>query len=110
MSRDLRTLHGIPGHLAVPQPFNLDQFAGAVSEHRRRPVRLFHLPPAARGVVSGPWIATADTTTIFLDPGASPFHRDTIGLHEFGHLPCAHPADPAWDQALLGVAAAPPAP
>ena len=103
MSRDLRTLRGICGHLAVPQPFDLGQFAGAVSEQRRRPVQLLDLPPAARGQLSGAWIATGDTDVIFLDPDASPFHRDIIGLHEFGHLLCAHPADPAWDEALLTV-------
>ena len=94
---DLRTLrsqceerlHGI----TVPQPFRLRAFTSEIARHRGRELRLADLPGECRGTVTGCWLSTQDSDFIFTEPAASPWHRDLIVLHEFGHLLSHHDAD-----------------
>jgi hypothetical protein len=99
--RDLRTLRSICAErldgIAVPQPFDLDEFAAAMAQHRRRPLEIRALPEPARGLVSGAWVATERADVIYFEPDADLWHRNLIGGHEFGHMVCDHEADATWD-------------
>jgi hypothetical protein len=98
---DLRTLRstcderldGIP----VPQPFRVDEFAAALAARRRRRLELRELPAAARGVLTGAWVATRQADIVFVEQAASHWHQDLIFLHEAGHMLCDHQADATFD-------------
>src|SRR6202453_3804509 len=86
-------LNGIP----VPQPFRMDEFAAALAASRRRRLVVRELPAAARGVMTGAWVATRQADIVFVEPTASRWHQDLIFLHEAGHMLCDHQADATWD-------------
>ncbi len=87
--------------ITVPRPFNLAVFAGAVARHRGRPLRICPLPGQAGELsVSGAWAATDHDDRIFIEPAASPWHRDLIALHEISHMLCDHDADLHWADSL----------
>jgi hypothetical protein len=106
--RNLRTLRTtcqqrLAG-ITVPQPFDLDTFAGEIARRRRRPLEIRDLPGAARGTLTGAWVATDTADYVFLEPAASTWHRNVIALHEFAHMLCDHvPA--RWGRDLAGMLA-----
>lgn len=100
---DLRTLRArceerLAG-IAVPQPFDLGRFTEAVAACRGREVQLLSLPPGLP--ITGVWLSCRKEghgwDEIWLDPAATPWHRDVIAVHEISHMLCGH--DPADDPA-----------
>ena len=94
--------------LDVPRPFRLDEFSEAVARARGRPLHILTLPELDGDddqALTGVLISTEDDDWVFASPGASPWHRDLIVLHEIAHLLCGHGADAQWPrdhvQALL---------
>lgn len=83
----------------IPEPFEVDAFARAVS--RRRGRRL-HLAP--KGTDLGPcgvWLALPDVDYVFFEAGTSGPHREHIILHELGHLLSDHQVSQVLDDRTL---------
>lgn len=82
--------------LPLPDPFDLDDFCGALSEQRGRPILLEATPemdsPAELGSPAGLWMAGTSLDVIFYDAETSPMHQEHIILHELSHLLCGHHA------------------
>jgi hypothetical protein len=99
--RDLKKLRSLCEErlhdISVPQPFDLATFAYTVACRRGRPVQICPLPVQDTGPgLSGAWLATLSEDLIFIDPAASPWHRDLIGLHEFSHMLWDHTGGADW--------------
>jgi hypothetical protein len=78
----------------VPQPFDLDDFAGTVGEHRSRPIQILPLPGlGGTDLLSGAWLPKPGLDLIVIDADASAWHRQIIGLHELMHILCDHKPD-----------------
>jgi hypothetical protein len=75
--------------LAIPNPFDLNEFCTALGTDRGRPIVL--VPVALPGrAACGMWAVTDDADYIFVQKQTSPLHQALIGLHEISHLLFEH--------------------
>ncbi|GAA0209050.1 hypothetical protein GCM10010492_03400 [Saccharothrix mutabilis subsp. mutabilis] len=74
----------------IPRPFDIEEFARRLGEHRGRPIHLFavELPPA--NDVRGLWLATGTEDFVFHELGTSKLHQENTILHEFAHMLLDH--------------------
>jgi hypothetical protein len=100
--RTLRTLRTTCARIPVPQPFDLDEFFAGLALLRQRPVEVRDLPAAACGTMTGAWVALRRLDLVFIDPGASAWHRNVIGLHEAAHMLCDHDTGLTVDYDMAG--------
>lgn len=80
--------------IEIPDPFDIEQFADIVGQHRGRPVQLRPIlnaePPAY-------CVPKAEADVVCYDAGTGNFHRDHLVLHELGHLLFEHDPLAFWD-------------
>ena len=74
--------------IAIPQPFDIADFCGAVAKRRGRPIRL--CPAIMHGRPFGLWIPLQSEDQIWYEQETSAWHQQHIILHEIGHILCNH--------------------
>jgi hypothetical protein len=77
--------------LAIPDPFDLDEFCAALAERRGRPIVL--RPVSGVGArLTGLWIATEEPPLdiVVHEARTTSLHRQHIVLHELGHMLAGH--------------------
>jgi hypothetical protein len=88
----------------IPEPFDLPEYLRRVEALRRRPIRLYPIPPGLRDVPVALWLPddARDLDLIFVDTTITSWHRDLCILHECGHMLLDHrpspevPRDYSW--------------
>lgn len=90
--------------LAIPRPFDLDQFLAQLAARRNRRIVLRPFAPGP-GTPCGLWIATADADYVFHAAGTTPWHQTHIKMHEIAHMLLGHGCGTGAWQSLAGVLA-----
>ncbi|MFI9510899.1 hypothetical protein [Nocardia sp. NPDC052566] len=100
--RDPVTAHvrRVAAPLAVPQPWQLDEFLAQVAAVVGKRIRL-HPLPVTEGLPCGLVIERAEDIVIAYDATSSGYHADHIVLHEIGHLLLGHAGADHTDRATL---------
>lgn len=89
--------------IAVPDPFELDEFVTTVGRRRGRPVRVVTLPDGSEGVLRAMGRSTGTVCGLLVQLVAEDLivveptdwvHRVHVGLHEIAHLVCGHLSNP----------------
>lgn len=75
--------------LAIPNPFDLNEFCAILGRDRGRPLVLVPIALPGRAPC-GMWAVTDDADYIFVQKQTSPLHQALIGLHEVSHLLFGH--------------------
>lgn len=90
--RRVRAAHQRAISLA-PDPWNVDEFARAVSEYRQRPIKIVtrDLPAG----LSGAWVPTPRTDYIVVESTTDAQRREVILCHELAHMLLGHQPPPA---------------
>lgn len=88
--------------VAVPDPFDLEEFAAAVGRRRGRAIRVVDLPGHAVADTVGGRARTVcgllvqfDAEDVVLVEPRDWVHRVHVALHEIAHLVCGHPGTPS---------------
>jgi len=84
----------------VPNPFDINDFCGVISERRQRALHL--VPKQTRLGPCGVWLSLPDVDYVFYEPETSQLHREHIILHELGHLLCEHQPTEVIDGEVIG--------
>jgi hypothetical protein len=75
--------------LAIPNPFDFNEFCATLGRDRGRPLVLVPIALPGRAPC-GMWAVTDDADYIFVQKQTSPLHQALIGLHEVSHLLFGH--------------------
>lgn len=77
--------------VAVPDPFELDEFCRRIAERRGRPLRLVPLEGTLDAELPcGMWLGLDAVDLVFYEAGAAPILRTQIVLHEIAHMLLDH--------------------
>lgn len=81
-------------HIVVPAPWDLQDFLGALSAHRGRPILLSEAPELDNQAVSAQWWKESQADVILYAPTQSVFYLELNVFHEVGHMLCGHDTSP----------------
>jgi hypothetical protein len=77
--------------LAVPHPFQLEEFCAGIARRRGRPLHLVPLENAAGAdLPCGLWVGLDTADLVFYEAGAAPILKAQIVLHEISHMLLNH--------------------
>jgi hypothetical protein len=87
--------------VGVPQPFDLHGFLQNLAQYRNRDLLLRPLTDDIGPDTCGVFLEIGNVDVIGIHPGASPWHRAHIALHEVFHMLAGHRGEPAAAPLLL---------
>lgn len=77
--------------IAVPEPFDLNEFTAGLAQRRGRPIRLTRIRlPAAEATVCGLCFGHGRTDCVYYTETLSSLHRSHNAVHELSHLVLGH--------------------